>query len=372
MPRFSEGKFGQAVLVEEGTTNVCTNGSFESNLTGWTFPTGQYERTSQEKYFGSYSLKLTNPDSSTNAQAWFNVPNPSSYAGKTVTVTVYAKTDRPYHGRLEIREYDGSTNKWTFSNWHSGSGQWEKLTRTMTFRDTVTDIQIQLMNRVNHGDNTPTSVYFDGVLFEQKPYATSFINGTRAADNLSISPDVINLAEGEIELTVIPQIISDVNIHFEANAGSVNKNQFMIWKEAAFWRVGLIDKDGTIRYINLDYDGQVGVPTDIKLKWKNINSGQANAEVRVIINGVGKGRITGVQIDMDPLTVAYIGRRANSESRYGNALYDDLRISSIYRSDEDDIAAYESNQPLPVDQYTTCKLSFDGPDGQRGAAIVTL
>ena len=55
-----------------------------------------------------------------------------------------------------------------------------------------------------------------------------------------------------------------------------------------------------------------------------------------------------------------------------NWIIDDLRISNIARSDEEILAAYESNQPLPVDQYTTLKLGFDGPDGQRGTAIVTL
>ena len=34
-PRFEQGKFGKAVMVEEGTTNLVVNGSIENNLSYW-------------------------------------------------------------------------------------------------------------------------------------------------------------------------------------------------------------------------------------------------------------------------------------------------------------------------------------------------
>jgi hypothetical protein len=209
-------------------------------------------------------------------------------------------------------------------------------------------------------------------MVETKPYATSWTDGTRAGESLNIAPDAINLSEGEIELTVIPQITPTIkaNIHFEANAGTANKNQIQIWNERAtptddtvFWKIGIMDKYGANRRINVPYNGQVGVPTDIKLKWKNVNSGQANAEVQVIINGKplsSEYPVRNARIDMDPLTLAYIGRRATIGDFYGNAVYENLRVSNRYRSDEEDIAAYQSGKPLPVDEYTTAKMNFDG------------
>jgi hypothetical protein len=381
--RFLPGKFGQAVLVEEGTANLWSKGNPETwegySITG--SPSDHYSAQIVE-FQGRTCLKVHIVSAGDGTQDdWrgcYILHRFTAVTGDTYTqqCEIYVEPGGRHQGSISKPQLSG---EYTLSGVTTGYdlnqvGTWQKLIRNSTANaDGKGNLNIYLFSAgagaVYDADYT---VYLYHPQIEKLPYSTTFITGTRAADNLSISPDVINLAEGEIELTVIPQIIPGIHIHFEANAGRDNKNQFMIWKENVYWRVGLMDKDGTIRYININYDGQVGVPTDFKLKWRNINSGSADAEVKAIMNGVEKGHITGVQIDMDPLTVAYIGRRATSESYYGDALYDDLRISSIYRSDEDDIAAYESNQPLPVDQYTTLKLGFDGPDGQRGAAIVTL
>jgi hypothetical protein len=73
-----------------------------------------------------------------------------------------------------------------------------------------------------------------------------------------------------------------------------------------------------------------------------------------------KGTISSVQIDLDPFTICSIGRRAVTADYWGNALYDDLRISSRYRTDAEIAAADASNAPLPVDEDTTYKLTFNG------------
>ena len=42
-----------------------------------------------------------------------------------------------------------------------------------------------------------------------------------------------------------------------------------------------------------------------------------------------------------------------------NGFFDDLRISGIARTDEEILAAYQSGQPLPVDEWTTWKADFE-------------
>ena len=42
-----------------------------------------------------------------------------------------------------------------------------------------------------------------------------------------------------------------------------------------------------------------------------------------------------------------------------NSLIDDLRISNKARSDAEILAAYQSGQPAPVDEWTTYKADFD-------------
>jgi hypothetical protein len=43
----------------------------------------------------------------------------------------------------------------------------------------------------------------------------------------------------------------------------------------------------------------------------------------------------------------------------GNIVVDNLRISNVARTDAEILAAYNTNAPLTVDQYTTCLLDFD-------------
>lgn len=43
-----------------------------------------------------------------------------------------------------------------------------------------------------------------------------------------------------------------------------------------------------------------------------------------------------------------------------NITIGDLQISNIARTDAEILAAYQSGQPLPVDEYTTLKMDFDG------------
>jgi hypothetical protein len=69
----------------------------------------------------------------------------------------------------------------------------------------------------------------------------------------------------------------------------------------------------------------------------------------------------GAQDNATPQTIGTLWLGTNPEFTYFlNSLIDDLRISSIARTDEEISDAYNSGAPLPWDEYTTCKLEFDG------------
>jgi hypothetical protein len=61
----------------------------------------------------------------------------------------------------------------------------------------------------------------------------------------------------------------------------------------------------------------------------------------------------------------YIG--SNSSVEQANGLIDDLRISNIARTDAEILADYNSGAALPVDDYTTAKLNFDGDTLAEGS-----
>ncbi|MGI6221924.1 MAG: phage head spike fiber domain-containing protein [Coriobacteriales bacterium] len=357
-PRFEPGKFGQAVLVEEGTTNLFTNPKLLNNGQDWT----PNSSTAWVDSSGEY------PYIHCEAQ-WDGVYQTLSLSATTYTLTYLVKHKS---GSNQIgSHFDGSPTvkiRVDGGEWIDGStitvpsdGNWHLVEIQATYT-TAGSYGVYL--QPGRGVVGVNEFWFKYAQLEQKPYPTTFIDGTRSPETLTILTEgVLNPQEGTVELVIIPQnnYSGTAQVHFEANAGTTNKSQVFIFNEDGYWRCGLFDKNWTVRKIDVPYDGQQGVPTRIALTWKNCNSGSADAEVKLYKNGILQGIVSGVQIDMESaFTVCSIGRRALSTAFWGNALYDDLRISSIARSDEEIKQAYENNQPLVWDEHTTYLMRFDG------------
>lgn len=88
----------------------------------------------------------------------------------------------------------------------------------------------------------------------------------------------------------------------------------------------------------------------LTVKWDNTG-------VKVFVNGVvviNSAIVLGVLDTSTPLQIGYIS------SLYANILIDELRISSIARTDAEIAACGASSQPLPLDAHTTYLLTFNG------------
>jgi len=84
------------------------------------------------------------------------------------------------------------------------------------------------------------------------------------------------------------------------------------------------------------------------------------SEMALFIDGVKVGSIANPSLPSSFAdTVISIGCRPDSPYDNINSLIDDLRISSRARTDAEIQTLYQSNQPAPVDQWTTLKLNFD-------------
>ncbi|MBO8169956.1 MAG: carbohydrate binding domain-containing protein [Thermoanaerobacteraceae bacterium] len=178
VPRLEQGKFGQGVFVEEGTTNLVANPSFESDFTSWsdwgTPPTR--EIVTSPVLYGSKALHLiTDANNQGVAQAL------SLTAGETYTVSCWVQvvTGQPV---IMAEINNGGTVSYRTvvadPSW-AGDGKWHRLELTFTAGDTS--------NKIFLGKSAGGAVgeyYFDGVQVEQKPYATSFVDGTRQIEQL--------------------------------------------------------------------------------------------------------------------------------------------------------------------------------------------
>lgn len=355
LPRFEPGKFGKAIMVEEGTTNLFTNPKLLNNGQGWT----QSSVTAWVDSSGEYPYIHCEAE-------WDGVYQTLSLSATTYTLTYLVKHkagsntigshfDGPLS--LKIRVDSGAWVENSNIITVPSDGNWHLVEIQATY---TTAGYYRVYLQLGRGVVGVSEFWFKYAQLEQKPYATSFIDGTRSPETLTIpTAGILNPQEGTVEIILTPITSPTTNIHFEANTSITNKDQIFIWNEEGVWRAGVWDSSVIRRSIDKTYDGQIGQFKYLALTWKNINSGKANAELVFFVDGVRVGAITGVAINCLQPTLASIGRRLRSAKYWGNALYDDLRISNRARTDAEILAAYQSGQPLPVDEWTTYLLRFD-------------
>lgn len=372
IPRFETGKFGQAVMIEEGTTNLLTTNqsSVETDLTGLYASSGAtLSRDTTTYRTGSASAKLISSVSGTVYIDIWGQRVPGA-AGLPYTFSVWLKTQANSNAivRLGILFIDssGAVINTSYSDLFPAPKVWTRYTLTATApAGTATiDVAAYLGNAVAND-----ILWWDDAQLEQKPYATSFVVGTRSPEALTIpAVGVLNpnnfTIEGWFYIPYSNKSVYGISIN---NGTSIGRFDFFV------------TSNGTIRWEYYDGTTVYGFNSTNAITWNAFNSvvwrfdGTSQA---IFVNGV---KTTGSLVlpSVATLTKIAIGTDYDLTSNIGNWLHDDLRISSIARSDADILAVYQSNAPLPVDQYTTAKLNFDGTltimrDGYRISPIYNI
>jgi hypothetical protein len=203
------GRFGGAVAVEVGTTNLAgTDNSFEDGVNGFMAYGGKgtVTQSSEFSYSGSSSLKFVCTATGTTGVVK-TLPSGSSYAGKTLTLS------------WRVKGIGSSIGKQVFANIYdnvTGSSGGSKITLDETWQT------IYVTKTINSGASTVNIywlsdqlsindvVYGDCVLLEENPFPTSFTTGTRAAGGLThLAKDIINPAAGTIHLYLQTPVLDE-------------------------------------------------------------------------------------------------------------------------------------------------------------------
>lgn len=347
LPRFETGKFGKAIMVEEGTENLCPNPSFETGITGWTsqFYDGVFERDTSESYHGIACVKCKS-GTDTRHRAYFTV---DLQTGEQIRLSAYAKTIAEDAVNLSI-EYDGGDYSWkSFSGaFHTGSGEWERLFVAGEIATSDCTAYCFIIN-----SSAENFAYFDAVQAEKKPYSTSFTDGTRGAETLTIpTAGVLNPQEGTIECWVYVPEFWEQGIPYWRRIWSIGMYVLYYAPDTGKIHFTISNSSGGDQIIS------VNKPT---VGWHFFAAKWSASEMALFIDGVKVGSITNPNLPSNfAVNVISIGCRPDYPYDNVNTLIDDLRISSRARTDEEIAAAYQSGQPLPIDEYTTYLLRFDG------------
>jgi prepilin-type N-terminal cleavage/methylation domain-containing protein len=177
--------------VWEGTTNLVTDGGFETNTNGWSSGSGgAFSRDTSLHKFGAASLKVTADGSTSGQGAYITFPVTT---GTTYTASVWVNGDsiagKPINVRFDITG--------TYSQAFTVGAGWQRLTYTHVADGTGTgDIFIRTGGGAYAG-----TFWIDGVQVEQKPYATPYVetNGaiaSRSDARVQVPAALLNTSQG--------------------------------------------------------------------------------------------------------------------------------------------------------------------------------
>ena len=201
---YRPGKFGKAVQIAPATTNLITNPSFETGLTGWSTTAGTaVTQSSVKAYFGTYSALFSAAAGTTVFSRTISVTTGTTY---TISAWVHLTSAA---GSLVM---DLNDKSYEFNVAVSTKNQWVRLVGTFTA--TATE------NAVLRFYSTDGAVgYIDGVQMEQKAYCTPYCDGSlgsghtwsgtahastssRTAAGLYYDVKVLDPAEGTVSMWV--------------------------------------------------------------------------------------------------------------------------------------------------------------------------
>jgi len=373
-PRFDviDGVLG--LMVEEGTTNLVSNPSFESGMWPelWNPENGTATLVTGWNGSGNATrITITNED---GAFGIVSACNMSLSEGVKYTISFRARAIRDNFPVTYMHLVSSSVSNSVLPTIKLGT-TWQRYTITYTIPAGKTASDYGLMIAI---DSRHSAVYandwieVDDVQIEAKPYATSFIDGTRSPETLTIpTAGVLNPQEGTIECWVYVNGVVRRNIVYNwptivliRKGTSVANWIWLSHTTTGAWALQIRKEDGTTTGYGSFSDSLTPDGWHyFAIRW---NTQEGLAEL--FHNGVKRISLANVIFPAEYDRIE-VGRRSGSSGDWLNSLIDDLRISSRARTDAEILSAYQSNQPLPVDAWTTLKLDFNGDLSTQSGVI---
>lgn len=353
-PRYEQGKFGQALTIEEGSTNLINTqgGGANSDWTKWSHWGNRAYWTSETQTSDSiYGKVYVGVNANSSATYLFDYYPYTVTQGMPYTISVTLKASQNWSGSTTgyiTRSSDNGTIGSAVKN-ISLTTSWQRFSWVVTPNQSqsgTAGIGIRF-------NNLPKGVtlYAARPQFEQTSYATSYTDSNRSGESLAIPSAVFNPVQGTIEAWVKSfrnpgqsiQVIADV-------AGTGDTGLILALNPNGKFSIQAGTGSTVIQASS--------TTTALANTWYYIAGKWDSSGVTIYVNGIKEGFTPGIPVITLESTPT-IGRECQNAQHWFDGLIDDLRISARARTDEEILAAYNSNQPLTVDSDTTYKLSMD-------------
>jgi len=360
VPRFEAGKFGQGILIEEGTTNLLPSNDAQGK-TLFTSNDSSHSSNTLETSFGLndlYSLK--------SVQLVFNInrgfvsPFYPTVAGNVYTFSyyVYNATSTSHNFTARLIFYDGSGN--VVRSFESNSipvpaQQWKRISVTATALSGSTQCRV-----VGSESGTISQVgdvyYFDNFQLEQKPYATSWTVGTRQPEVITVpTAGILNAGEGSASVWVyVNDLIKNTSAwRYILAHGTSDTANFIVLRHGAdnMWYAMTSNGAGQ--------QSMVKINDTLLIGWHHFAMRWSVSELALFIDGVKVGSVNNPYLPSTMNNNFSIGRWLLDAYGWTNTYIDDLALYNRALSDNEVQAIYNSNQPAPITENTTYALRFD-------------
>ncbi|UJF36626.1 LamG domain-containing protein [Paenibacillus hexagrammi] len=343
VPRYEAGKFGQAIMIEEGTTNRATYDDVTN------VDTAQWKTERIAPYTFKVTALVDAPVSQQQTSA--------TYVGKFGELSVASNTSCTMSLEIVDRSnpdlVPGCGGFGAMTN-SVGNRYWKTVKHTAVWHHNVNAVVVPTtgLPTVKAGDY----IIVRNPQLEVKPYMTTFVPGARNNEKVTL-PFPAKAEQGTVEVWVYVNYAAkrqdgELNRVFNVSEASGDYG-FMLYHSAdsAHWRWGVYDQYQNKTYISVSDsytpDG-----------WHLFTVTWSSKEIALFIDGVRLASTTDFVLPTTLGSVMNLGS-GTSQQRI-STLFDEVRISRVARSDAEILAAYQANKPFPIDLQTVYKIGFDG------------
>jgi hypothetical protein len=335
IPRHDIGYFGNGLLTEEGTTNLVPQDNAWLVNSGLTF-------TGTPSKFAVVNPNPTATDN-TGSGAMYRSFSKSTTVGDVYTASFEVESPVDFVFPVKIDADNGSSaviSNITVLNIKAGKARYS-CSLSVT---TATTGNIRIVFYPPNG-----TTYIGNIQLEQKAYATSFINGTRAQDYANVPASNLSVAQGTFECWV------NIGDTFY-NAGSSWRRIFSIGNSNPVGRFVLYGNGSSIVFTMNSYAIQTPMPTR---GWHYISVRWSATDIALFVDGVKKASLASPTLESGfGESIVTLGGRSDTGDCM-NAVIDDVRFSSVARTDAE--LGVLPTAPLVADTNTTLKLDFNNP-----------
>lgn len=335
VPVYRYGKFLKAIEIADATTNLLSNPSVETDLTGWTAfasgtGAGTVTRITTQFRFGLAAIRI-NKTAGADGDNYGAFHDFSVTSGQSYTLSAWVKAQTLTGGTQTVTISAGQALNVATTSINGESDEWQRISVTTTAASTGSGrLSVYIDNA------TTGAIIIDGIQAENVAYATPYTDGVRSACNIHYNDIGIDWDDFTAMLWARPAALPSV---------MTSRYLLDVYVDATNRYIITIDSTGDkVRATNLNGPTTLISSTSVVAQtWIHVALVVDGTTATLYINGVAEDSDTFAAVAGTP--DIYVGSENDNTDRV-NGLIDDLVIVRRSLPASEVLAVYQSDAPV--------------------------